>query len=91
MQPYANMHVDLVPLIYIRQPEYWEIEVVGHLRGIGLPVLTPYTVSLPLDGVRGIRGVEVVGAKRREQLDVPPIIKKDDVSRAAADYAMAQP
>jgi hypothetical protein len=91
IQPYANMRVDLVPLIYIRQPEYWEIEVVGRLRGIGLPVLTPYTVSLPLDGVRGIRGVEVVGAKRREQLDVPPHTTKGDVSKAVADYAMAQP
>ena len=89
--PYANMRVDLVPLIYIRQPEYWEIEVVGRLRGIGLPVLTPYTVSLPLDGVRGLHGVEVVGAKRREQLDVPPLTTKGDVSKAVADYAMAQP
>jgi hypothetical protein len=91
IQPYANMRVDLVPLIYIRQPEYWEIEVVGRLRGIGLPVLTPYTVSLPLDGVRGIHGVEVVGAKRREQLDVPPRTTKGDVSERVADYVMAQP
>jgi hypothetical protein len=28
--------------------------LVGCLRGIGLPVLTPYTMSLPLDGVRGV-------------------------------------
>jgi hypothetical protein len=90
-QPYANMRVDLVPLIYIRQPEYWEIEVVGRLRGIGLPVLTPYTVSLPLDGVRGSRGVEVVGAKRRERIDVPPLATKDHATNAVADYAVAQP
>lgn len=87
MQPYANMRVELVPLIYIRQPDYWEIEVVGCLRGIGLPVLTPYTVSLPLDGVRGIHGVEVVGANRRKRLDVPPITTKDDVSETISDVA----
>jgi hypothetical protein len=90
VKPYANMQVDLIPLIYIRQPEYWEIEVVGCLRGIGLPMLTPYTVSLPLDGVRGIHGVEVVGANGRKRLDVPPVPTKDDMSEAMADYAMAQ-
>jgi hypothetical protein len=90
MKPYVNMQVDLIPLIYIRQPNYWEIEVVGCLRGMGLPVLTPYTVSLPLDGVRGIHGVEVVGANGRKRLDVPPITTKDAMSEAIADYAMAQ-
>jgi hypothetical protein len=90
MKPFANMQVDLMPLIYIRQPDYWEIEVVGCLRGIGLPVLTPYTVSLPLDGVRGVYGVEVVGATRRKRLDVPPVTTKDDMSEAISDYAMAQ-
>jgi hypothetical protein len=53
-------------------------------------MLTPYTVSLPLDGVRGIHGVEVVGANGRKRLDVPPVPTKDDMSEAMADYAMAQ-
>jgi hypothetical protein len=87
-KPYVNMHIDLVPLIYIRQPEYWEIEVVGCLRGIGLPVLTPYTVSLPLDGVRGVQGIEVVGATRRKRVHVPPLPIQDDVSETGAAYAM---
>ena len=89
-KPYANMQVDLRPLIYIRQPDYWEIEVVGCLQGIGLPVLTPYTVALPLDGVRGIHGVEVVGANGRKRLDVPPVTTQDDMAEALSDYAMAQ-
>jgi hypothetical protein len=88
LKPYVNMHVDLVPLIYIRQPEYWEIEVVGCLRGIGLPVLTPYTVSLPLDGVRGVQGIEVVGANRRKRVHVPPLPMKDDVAETVTAYAM---
>ncbi|MGZ9112552.1 MAG: hypothetical protein ACXW3X_16135 [Rhodoplanes sp.] len=69
-KPYANMDVELVPLVYVRQPEYWEIEVVGSLRGIGLPALAPYTVSIPLAGILGTRGIEVVGATRRERFDI---------------------
>jgi hypothetical protein len=71
-KPYANMSVDLRPLTYVRQPEYWGIEVVGCLPGFGLPVVAPYTASLPLDGVTGRRGIEVIGATRSEKLDVPP-------------------
>jgi len=71
-KPYLNMQVELSPLVYIRQPEYWEIEVLGRLPGIGLPALAPYTVSLRLAGVTGTKGVEVVGATRRARFDVPP-------------------
>ena len=72
MKPYANMEVELSPLTYIRQPEYWGIEVVGHLPGgIGLPVLAPYTVSLPLAGILGTRGIEVIGATHSEKIDIP--------------------
>ena len=34
-KPYANMTVDLRPLTYVQQPEYWGIEVVGCLPGFG--------------------------------------------------------
>jgi hypothetical protein len=71
-KPYLNMEVELSPLVYVRPPEYWEIEVLGRLRGIGLPALAPYTVSLRLAGVTGTKGVEVVGATRRARFDVPP-------------------
>ena len=37
IKPYLNMQVNLVPLVYVRQPEYWGIEVTGCLPGgIGL-------------------------------------------------------
>lgn len=71
-KPYLNMTVDLVPLVYIRQPEYWGIEVVGCLRGIGLPALAPYTVSIPLNGITGTEGIEVIGATRSEKIEIPP-------------------
>ncbi len=71
IKPYANMDVDLVPVTYIRQPDYWEIEVVAWLRGIGLPASAPYAVSRPLLGILGTSGVEVAGATRRQRFDIP--------------------
>ncbi len=70
-KPSSNLEVVLSPVMYIRQPEYWEIDVRGCARGIGLPVLTPYTASLRLGGTIGTRGIEVVGANQRVRIDVP--------------------
>ncbi|MFF1905603.1 hypothetical protein [Kitasatospora sp. NPDC058218] len=70
-KPYLNMTVRLSPLVFIAQPEYWGIEVVGSLSGIGLPATTPYTESLPLDGITGTKGIEVIGAYRTERIDLP--------------------
>jgi hypothetical protein len=73
IKPYLNMRVNLAPLVYIQQPEYWGIEVVGRIRGgIGLPTTAPYTVSIPLAGITGTRGIEVIGATRSERIEVPP-------------------
>ena len=70
-KPYANLDVDLMPFVYVQQPLYWEIEVVGTRQGLTVPVPAPYRVSIPLDGISGTRGVEVVGATRRQRFDVP--------------------
>jgi hypothetical protein len=69
-KPYANMNVQLVPLVYIRQPEYWGIEVVGSLPGIGLPALAPYEVTLAVTSFLGAAGIEVIGATRQERFDI---------------------
>jgi len=72
-QPCVNMTVRLSPRIYIRRPEYWGIEVIGSLPGgICLPVIAKYTVALPLDGVTGTKGVEVIGANKKKKHRVPP-------------------
>jgi hypothetical protein len=70
-KPYLNMTVELSPLIYIRRPDYWGIEVVGSLHGIGLPTTSPYTVFIPLDGITGTKGVEVIGANKKQKIKVP--------------------
>jgi len=75
MKSYRNMDVSLRPRTYIRQPEYWGIEVVGSLPGLGVPALAPYTDSIRLAGLMGTEGIEVIGATRSEKLtlwDLPP-------------------
>ncbi len=72
IKPYVNMKVELIPVVYITQPEYWIIEVIGCLPGIGLPTEAPYTVSIPLDGITGTKGIEVKGGRKSEKIDIPP-------------------
>jgi hypothetical protein len=75
IKPFANMDVMLSPLVYVRRPEYWGIEVVGRPWGPEQPTPTEYTARIPLSGVTGTEGVAVLGATRSELLKVPP----DDV------------
>jgi hypothetical protein len=70
-KPWATMEVRLVPLIYIQQPEYWGIEVIGCQSGVGLPVAFPYTVVLDITHFLGKKGIEVIGATRSEKRNVP--------------------
>lgn len=74
IKPCLNMTVELSPRIYIKQPDYWGIEVVGSLHGTCIVGIAPapYDVSLPLDGIVGKKGIEVIGAKKRQKIDVPP-------------------
>lgn len=67
-KPFINMEIQLLPRVYVRQPEYWGIEVVGTLPGgIGLPATAPYSVPIPLAGIIGTDGIEVIGATRNEK------------------------
>jgi hypothetical protein len=70
---YVNMEVYLKPLTYEREkmPEYWGIEVIGCLPGFGLPAFAPYTVTLSLEGIRGTKGIEVLGAKKSKKIKLP--------------------
>jgi len=67
--PDPAMTATLVPRAYIRRPEYWGIEVVGSVTGVGgHGVPAPYSVELSLAGITGTVGVEVIGATRIERL-----------------------
>lgn len=69
--PCLNMMVSLVPLVYVRCPEFWEIEVVGTLpSGFCLTAVRPYVVTIPLMGITGSQGIEVVGSNDRRRFEV---------------------
>jgi hypothetical protein len=71
-KPWANMTVSLNPLRYVKQPEYWGIEVVGCMPPIGQPAIIPYVVELVLAGITGTRGIEVIGATHTEKIELTP-------------------
>lgn len=69
--PCTNMEVMLSPRVYIRCPEDWGIEVVGHLpNGVCIRGTGKYSASIELTGITGSRGIEVIGATRTEQREV---------------------
>ena len=70
-KPWLTMDVRLVPRIYIVEPDYWGIEVVGCQIGIGLPTEAPYTAVLDISHVRGKNGVDVIGATGTKEINVP--------------------
>lgn len=65
----TNIEVGLNPAVYIRQPEYWEIEVVGCRKGIGLPMVVSYVATLDLQGTVGTKGMNVIGANGEKKID----------------------
>ena len=78
-KPCINMEVRLVPLFYLKCPEYWGIEVIGCLSdGICIPTLGSYEMTIPLAGITGYKGIEVIGAKNRKKLDVSGGCKEND-------------
>ena len=70
-KPWVTMTVELRPLIYIVQPDYWGIEVVGCQNGIGLPKTAPYSVALDITHFRGKKGIEVIGSSGNKKINVP--------------------
>ena len=68
-KPSRATEVSLHPVEYIRQPEYWEWEVVG-CSGVDIQVMTHFAVTVQLKGNIGTKGIVVVGATESKQFDV---------------------
>jgi hypothetical protein len=79
----GNTSVRLVPLVYIRQPEHWGIEVtacgadplVVSTASAGLdPIMPPfvrrYRATYDFTGSLGSCGIEVIGASTRRTFDL---------------------
>lgn len=69
-KPFANMRVQLVPRVYIRQPDFWGIEVTGSLPGVGVPGDTPYSVEIELLGISPRIGIEIIGAEATKKIKI---------------------
>ena len=66
-----SMKVSLNPVHYVDQPEYWEIQVVGCVCGIVLPVTGPFAECIEITHFLGKKGIEVVGATKAERWELP--------------------
>jgi heat shock protein HslJ len=64
--------VTLEPVTYVRQPEYWQINVIACSPLISRPAGGPYTATLDLAGVLGTKGIRVTGATRSQDFDLSP-------------------
>ena len=62
--------VKLEPLTYAEQPEYWKIEVLWDPTDAVVPMVTPFSVSIPVDQFRGSKGIEVAGQTKRQKISL---------------------
>ena len=69
-KPSLSMSVSLNQLVYIQQPDFWGIEVVGCMPEIGLPATAPYKVTHTFTPPLGKCGVEVIGASSTQKFDL---------------------
>jgi hypothetical protein len=69
--PCLNMVVRLVPVRYVRQPEYWAIQVLGYLQGgVCLPAVRDFDEAL-VQPPMGTQGIVVVGESKRLSIEKP--------------------
>ena len=69
-KPWVTMDVGLHPLPYASRPDYTVIEVVGCQNGIGLPQAGPYSTVIEFTHLIGVRGIEIVGATKRQKIEI---------------------
>ncbi len=67
IKDWLNLHIELRPRCYPTPPDFWVIEVVGTLPGYGVRGAVDYHVVLPLAGLWGHEGIEIVGATKTER------------------------
>jgi len=71
--PSARMEILLSHLAYSDTPDWWGIEVISALPGgICLTESRRYEVAIPLDGIEGRKGIEVIGASTTRQIELEP-------------------
>jgi len=70
-KPYAAMKVRIMPLIYVRRPEWWGIEIVGCLEdGIVTDQTGTYSEQKEI-WFWGTKGIEVIGKDYKQRFELP--------------------
>ncbi|MDA7948160.1 MAG: hypothetical protein MPJ78_11875 [Hyphomicrobiaceae bacterium] len=68
-KPWSTIKVGFAPCIYVDQPQYWGIQVIGVQSGIGLPVETPFEHTEEVTQTMGKKGVEAIGVNQTIKLE----------------------
>jgi hypothetical protein len=59
-KPHANTWVEIKPVVYVKQPEYWRIDVMEcHSGDILLPTVMPYLFDQEITSTMGTKGIEL--------------------------------
>lgn len=67
-KPGSGIEISLNPFDHEQKPDYWEIEVVGCRKEIGIPVSVPYTAVFALqEPTMGKKGIKVIGANNKTE------------------------
>jgi len=85
--PSADTTVELVPLVYVQQPDYWEVEIIGRSTGVATSAIVDYEVTLPVSQAQGRFGIEVVGTTHTKRLDIPGSPANTSAPQASQDVA----
>jgi hypothetical protein len=73
MLPCANMQLGLSPECHSALPHFWRIHLVGHLpNGFCLRRSESFHLRIPITGITGSIGVELVGATMSKRFEVEP-------------------
>lgn len=83
-KPYKAMEVEIVPMIYVRRPEWWQVDIVGSLKGDRetSAVTGEYFVSREI-WFWGTKGIEVRGKDFIHRIDKPENVKFAEVEASA--------
>ena len=67
--PAASIRVQLMPVLYVRKPKHWEIQVVGCVPPVVPPVTGEFIETISITSFMGTKGIKIVGATRVEEWD----------------------
>lgn len=69
-QPFLNMKLSLLPQPDDHDPDYWQIYVTGVVGPPTVGAGTPFTIVEDVGPFCGAKGIEVIGAQKRQKIKI---------------------